>query len=427
MRFVSGFKMFLHGATVLRSPTYWESLKARWGSSVDLHTQEESISKDVLSLVDHLREVLAEVHVTNATWLSIDDEVLFHDTQNNPDDVDALVEAVRTHANRFANQFHVVRAVFEKDLTGLELIIQATVPATFRKDQPALILEACGRLKGLRRADNESGQQARARLEKTLENPEYLQGLWASFEDFLSSVHFGLKKIFSDGKIEEQRVRVVATMPPAGHLEQLAAQSLVESKKTARSEPVFDADELDIWSHYYEDLAYTWVDLNALDVLLFDSKRAGANTWLEERVEIFDVNGAPLCERGWAGQYADTLRAVHEAAQHDFGEPNPRLPELRNYPRGLQHPNVQHEHFNAVGKSCVISMAIFLYRFFERTIPAFVQLVRIVNILRLTWSAKHGDRGTKSWSSPGQKSSWLTTTPKTGRWRKPLSKTRALM
>lgn len=333
MRFLSGFRVFLEGTAVLRSPSFWEKLRGKLGAAIDLETPAHTISRDVIALATHLRDVLSEVSVTDATWLSIDSEVLFHDTSGKDNDLDGLIDAVHRNAGRFAEGFHVVRAVFEKQQSGLDLLLEATVPATYHAGEPALVLQVSGRLADLRARGTESHADARKRVTRRLSEPSFLSGLWGEFEEFMSSVHHGLERTFVGGRVEEERVQVVSLMPSAASLETLAARSLSGAARTPRESPWTQREGFDPWERYYEDLGYAWSDLVALDVLLFEGQRATAHGWLEDRVEILDVSGALLCERAWAGEHAARLRAVHQAAQHDFSKPTPRVHELRDYPR----------------------------------------------------------------------------------------------
>jgi hypothetical protein len=333
MRFLSGFRIFLEGTTVLRPPSSWERLRSKLGSAIDLQTPAHTISRDVIALAGHLRDVLSEVSVTNATWLSSDGEVLFHDTQGHDDDINGLIDAVHESHARLIEGFHVVRAVFEREQDGLELLLEATVPATYREGEPAMVLQISGRLAGLRSGEASSQLEARQAVTARLSDPAFLQGLWGAFERFLASVHHGLLQVFEGARVEEERVQLVAMMPSAPSLEALAEQGLASAARSAREQPSTAREGLDPWARYYDDPGYAWSDLVALDVLLFEGQRAAANSWLEDRVEILDVSGALVCERAWAGEHAARLLAVHQAAQHDYVTPSAQVYGLRDYPR----------------------------------------------------------------------------------------------
>jgi hypothetical protein len=333
MRFISSFKVFLEGTAVLRAPSFWERLRARMGAAVDLETPEQTISRDVIALTMHLRDVLSEASVTDATWLSIDNDVLFHDRSSNDGDLDRLIDAVNSNAGRFVEGFHVVRAVFEKQHKELEILLEATVPATYKEHEPAMTMQIAGRLSDLRAQAGESQDEARRRVRALLSDPGYLQGLWGVYEQFMASVHHGLSSTFKTQKVEEERVEVVARMPSAATLERLAEVSLSGAARAPHERPYTERDGHDPWARYYDDLGYAWADLMALDILLFEGQRAAANGWLEDRVEILDPNGALLCERAWAGEQAATLQAIHRAAQHDYSRKGARVYELRDYPR----------------------------------------------------------------------------------------------
>ncbi len=77
MKLYGAIAIHVHGVDILRTPRFFEKVKAAFGGKPDLRTGRQRASFEATAIVEAARDALRRLGATNAISLVIDDTVLF--------------------------------------------------------------------------------------------------------------------------------------------------------------------------------------------------------------------------------------------------------------------------------------------------------------------------------------------------------------
>ena len=108
MKLYGAIAIHVHAVDILRTPRFWDKLKGAFGGKPDLRTGRQRASIEATAIVEASRDALRRLGATNAISLVIDNTVLFHDRDNQPDDLGDLFLAFHDNSSVFGEGFDAV-------------------------------------------------------------------------------------------------------------------------------------------------------------------------------------------------------------------------------------------------------------------------------------------------------------------------------
>jgi hypothetical protein len=215
MRLVGTLHVLVSGSLIEREPSRWEKLKRGLGASVDLSTDQVKVELEATAVVDGVRRGLAQLGVTNALALVIDETVVFQDAHGKADDLGDLMLAMADHASVFGRGFNELRFAAEHEESGIHMVIEARARTVHKADQPAAVVSIAGRLKALEPRPGESPDAYRARVEPLVKDTVAFEVARVQFQTFVSRLQEALRATMINAVVEEVRAeaRLVKSTP----------------------------------------------------------------------------------------------------------------------------------------------------------------------------------------------------------------------
>jgi hypothetical protein len=343
MRLTAQVRLFLQGEEVFRKPGFWDKIKSAFGSDVDLRTGELRVTQNALALTEQVTQALALAGIRNAVSLAIDNDVVFQDLEERPDDADQLVAAMRQAAPRFQAGFEQLRAVFEHHAQGMHSLVEVNVRALAQSGQAHAVVAIGGRIDELRPREGEDIEAAKDRIGKALANAQLVPMYKQVLGDLAARIQAGLQRVFPMARLEADAAEVQVVRPSGQEVRDFAAERN-ERAAQLRAEPMWRrgwsyGPYYDPWTTYYHDPMDTFVNLMVLDALMHPRHHWGyhsgwlGNTWAGygAPVTIVNYNGAPIGAAADIDQFSGQLSGVHDVVERDFSTATWDDRDLANY------------------------------------------------------------------------------------------------
>ncbi len=318
------------GEEVFREPGMWDKVKFFFGSDVDLRTGELKLTRDVLRLTEQVQKGLLAAGIDNAVSLVVDTDVIYQDTAGRKADADLLVDAMRRAHGRFNDGFDTLRAVFEHEGNGLHTLIEVTVRAKHKSEEPAATLAMGGRILELRPTEGEGMEAAKERIGKRLGDAQLVPTYKALLGDLCTRVQDGLQRHFPKGRVEVDPPELQVVKPSRDEVRDLGADRASRAA-ALRATPNYPragyyGPHYDPWGTYYRDPMDTFVNLMVLDAMLSPRSSWGygaghlGSSWSHygAPVHVMNYNGAPICDADQMLSYSDQFSGVHDVMDLDF-------------------------------------------------------------------------------------------------------------
>lgn len=216
MRLSATIDLHLPGEAILRSPTFWERLRHKFGGTLDLETDRARVAFGVTALVDQVRAGLKRIGVDNAVSLVVDEQVVFSDTEGKPGDLPELVDALGEHARVFGTDFRSVRLAVEHEEAGLHAVLEIQVRAEHRKSEPTAAVRVGARIRELEARIGETAEQYRDRVKPLVENTALLEGHRRQFDALVARLVDALRAAFPEGRVTERPSQAQVVKPGEG-------------------------------------------------------------------------------------------------------------------------------------------------------------------------------------------------------------------
>jgi hypothetical protein len=312
----------LPGDAVLREPSSWERVKRLFlpaSRAPDLNTEERQLDRNVVSLTEGICDALRGIDVTDAVYLAVDGQAVYHDLAGVPNDAEKLLEAAQQGA--LGGPFEALRAVFVQREEGLDLLYEATFKRRFFRDTPTAFLAVSGRIGALRPHAGEPIEAAQARLHTVLSDAELLPSLRAFFDERVERLRDSLSRAFPEANVTRRPTTTFIRRPSKDAIRRLSRRGLAEPQPSLRAQPGCyhpsgTADRYyDPYDCYFLDDAQIWINLATLDELV-------EGFWHPVpamAVEVIDSAGELLCHATAAlGQGNLLSEVISFAAQRDI-------------------------------------------------------------------------------------------------------------
>jgi len=346
MRLTAQARITLPGTEVFRKPSFWDNVKSFLGSDLDLRTGESQVTRDVLGLTEQIQQGLHIAGIHNAVSLAVDTDIVYQDLAGTANDADLLVEAMRRAHTRFTDGFKVLRAVFELEADGLHSLIEVTVRAVHKKEEPSATIAVGARITELRPRDNESMEAAKERIGKSLANAQLVPMYRNILNAQMQRLQAGLQRVFANGRVEVDPADVQVVRPSGAEVRELGSDA-DRRQAELRHDPQYPraghyGQGYDPWNTYYRDPMDTFVNLMVLNAIMSPSLHWGygpgflGSHWSSygAPVQIINYNGTPFGNADQIGSFQHQLGDVHGAADLDFGSAQWNDSQLAGYAAG---------------------------------------------------------------------------------------------
>ncbi len=211
MKLYGTIAVHVQAADILRAPKFFERFKKAFGKKPDLRTGKVRAAIEATALVEASRDALRRLGATNAVSLVIDDTVLFHDTDGQPDDLGDLFLAFHDNSSVFGQGFDELRLAVEHREAGLHIVLEVQARSVHAVGAPAIRIIASGRVEALTPKPGEDADAYRKRAEPIAGDAKALEMFRVQFESF----------------VERVREAVAAAMPTARAETDLAEARIV--------------------------------------------------------------------------------------------------------------------------------------------------------------------------------------------------------
>jgi hypothetical protein len=247
MKLYGAIAIHVHAEDILRTPRFWDKLKSAFGGKPDLRTGRQRASIEATAIVEAARDALRKLGATNAISLVIDNTVLFHDRDGNPDDLGDLFLAFHDNSSVFGEGFDELRLAVEHREAGLHHVMELQARSVHPKSVPALRLVISGRIEALTPRAGEDADAYRKRVEPLANDAKALELYRTQFTAFVDRVRDALAATMPTARVEVETAepRVVRPDPNA---------------KDAQPEPP-DSRHYDPYLYYYPSPMFYVTDM----------------------------------------------------------------------------------------------------------------------------------------------------------------------
>jgi hypothetical protein len=201
MRFHANIDIRLPGEAVLRTPTFWERAKRAFGGRIDLTTNEVRIGLEATLLVRQVQHAWKTLNIDNAVALTIDDQVIYSDMHETPDDMSDLILAMGEHSAVFGGTFRMLRFAVEMEEAGLHAVIETTAYGRHTKTKPSATAAVSARIRELEALPGETAEAYRSRVEPMVANPQRLEIYRSQFSGLAAKLHHALRLAFPECEV----------------------------------------------------------------------------------------------------------------------------------------------------------------------------------------------------------------------------------
>lgn len=184
MKLYSTIHVDVAAEEILARPGIMARLRSAFGGSPDLSTGRMRAALEAATIVDALRQGLAEIGATNAVSLVVGELVLFQDRDRRPDDLGDLFLAFHEYAPALDTDFRSLRLTVEHVETGVHFVIEIQARTEFPKGEPAVRVILSGRVSAFEPQPGEDAATYRARVEPLLRDPMLIELARVSFDSF---------------------------------------------------------------------------------------------------------------------------------------------------------------------------------------------------------------------------------------------------
>lgn len=200
MKLYSTIRVDMNETEILAQPGVMAKLRRAFGGEPDLSTGKMRAALEAATLVDMQRRALAEVGVTDAVALVVDDLVLFDDRDRRPDDLGDMFLAFHEYAPAIDADFRVLRLTVEHREAGVHYVIELQARPEYPRGESPVRVIVSGRVAAFEPLPGESADAYRARVEPLLRDPLTVQVAQVSFESFVSRVRDAIARSIPDAR-----------------------------------------------------------------------------------------------------------------------------------------------------------------------------------------------------------------------------------
>jgi hypothetical protein len=217
MKLYGAIAIHVHAVDILRTPGVWDKIKRAFGGKPDLRTGKQRASIEATAIVESARDALRKLGATNAISLVIDNTVLFHDRDGNPDDLGDLFLAFHDNSSVFGEGFDELRLAVEHREAGLHVVMELQARSVHPASVPALRLVISGRIEALTPRAGEDADAYRKRVEPLATDTKALELYRTQFTAFVERVRDTLAAVMPTGRVEIETAepRIVRPDPNA--------------------------------------------------------------------------------------------------------------------------------------------------------------------------------------------------------------------
>jgi hypothetical protein len=247
MKLYGAIAIHVHAVDILRTPRFWDKLKGAFGGKPDLRTGRQRASIEATAIVEASRDALRKLGATNAISLVIDNTVLFHDRDGNPDDLGDLFLAFHDNSSVFGEGFDELRLAVEHREAGLHVVMELQARSVHPPSVPALRLVISGRIDALTPRAGEDAEAYRKRVEPLANDVKALELYRTQFTAFVERVRDALAAVMPTARVEIEvaEPRIVRPDPAA---------------KDAQPAPP-DSRNYDPYQYYYPSPMFIMADM----------------------------------------------------------------------------------------------------------------------------------------------------------------------
>jgi hypothetical protein len=215
MKLFGQIAVHVRGEAILRRPGFLDKLKKAFGGEPDLRTAKVRASIEATALVDATRDALQKIGITNAVSLTVNDLVVFQDTEGRPDDLGDLFLAFHEHSSVIGGSgFDLLRLTVEHVEAGLHLVIEVQGKSEHAQTDPAVRVIVSGRLRELEPKPGEDADTYRRRVEPVAKDTGALEVARLQFESFVERVRDAIAAAMPDARVEVVTAEVRVQRPP---------------------------------------------------------------------------------------------------------------------------------------------------------------------------------------------------------------------